>query len=105
MLHLVGVKKDKIFVTNNTNFCEKGWHNGDCCCNCTNHLEDFHHCTTLPKTEGNEGCVCSTNKWWVCRMGFEGNGEVRYHSGLAEYGMCEMHTPRSFRLADNVFIN
>ena len=83
-------------MKNEENNCCKEQFHGCCCCNCKNHLEDFHHCTTLPKPEGVEGCVCSTHKGWICRMGFDDSNEVRYHSGWAEHGMCEMHTHRSF---------
>ena len=81
-------------MKNEENNCYKEQFHGCCCCNCKNHLEDFHHCTTLPKPEGVEGCVCSTHKGWICRMGFDDSNDVRYHSGWAEHGMCEMHTPR-----------
>ncbi len=70
--------------------CNKEEWNGCCCCNCKNHLEDFHHCTTLPKLEC---CVCSTHKGWICKMVFEDSEEIRYHSGWSEHGICEMHTP------------
>lgn len=71
--------------------CQKELWNGCCCCNCANHLEDFYHCTTEPKPEGANGCVCSTHKGWICRSQFEDSEEVKYHSGWSEHGMCEMH--------------
>lgn len=71
--------------------CQKEHWHGCCCCNCENHLEDFHHCTTLPKPKDVEGCVCGVRKGYICRMGDEDSGEVRFHSGWSEHGMCEMH--------------
>jgi len=58
-------------------------HRGSCCCNCRWHVEDFHHCTTVPDRKG---CVCSEHKGWICMA--EGD---RAHSGWSEHGMCEMH--------------
>lgn len=71
--------------------CEKEHWHGCCCCNCENHLEDFYHCTTLPRPNTTEGCVCGVHKGWICRMGDEDSGKVRFHSGWSEHGMCEMH--------------
>lgn len=73
--------------------CFKEDWNGCCCCNCGNHLEDFYHCTTLPKPKGVEGCVCSTHKGWICKSKFEDSDKVKYHSGWSEHGMCEMWIP------------
>ena len=71
--------------------CQKENWNGCCCCNCENHLEDFYHCTTVPRPKEKEGCVCSVHKGWICRMAFYDSGEVYHHSNWAEHGMCEMH--------------
>ena len=73
--------------------CDKGWHDGSCCCNCKHHYEDFYHCTTLPNPEGIEGCVCSTHKGWVCLISFEGE-QPRAYSNWSEHGMCEMYERR-----------
>lgn len=70
--------------------CQKDNWNGCCCCNCANHLEDFHHCD-VSRPEGIEGCVCNIHKGWICRVQFEDTKEIRYHSGWSEHGMCEMH--------------
>jgi hypothetical protein len=29
--------------------CQKGKLNGRCCCSCSWHIADFHHCTTAPE--------------------------------------------------------
>ncbi len=71
--------------------CDKGWHDGSCCCNCKNHYEDFNHCTTGGQKEN--GCVCSEHKGWICLISFEGE-TPRAHSGWSEHGMCEMHIRR-----------
>lgn len=70
--------------------CQKELWNGRCCCNCVNHLEDFHHCTTTCP-DGVEGCVCGVHKGWICRHVADDTGEVRHYSGWSEHGMCEMH--------------
>jgi hypothetical protein len=71
--------------------CDKGWHDGSCCCNCKNHYEDFNHCTTGGKN-GNGG-VCSEHKGWIRLISCEGE-TPRAHSGWSEHGMCEMHVRR-----------
>lgn len=75
------------------NFCDKGWHDGSCCCNCEHHIEDFYHCTTSPKPDGAEGCVCSIHKGWICLISMEGETPIA-HSNWSEHGMCEMHYPK-----------
>ena len=67
--------------------CDKGWNDGSCCCNCANHYEDRHHCTTKPNREN--GCCCSEHKGWICLISFEGEKPIA-HSGWSEHGMCEM---------------
>lgn len=74
-------------------FCDKGWHDGSCCCNCKNHIEDFYHCTTSPKPYGVDGCVCSTHKGWICLISMEGEKPIA-HSNWSEHGMCEMYYPK-----------
>lgn len=69
--------------------CQKERWNGKCCCNCANHLEDFYHCTTLPKPEGIKGCVCGIHKGWICKATFENT--TQYYSNWSEHGICEMH--------------
>ena len=83
---------NKESVANNSNFCDKGWHNGDCCCNCANHIEDFYHCTTVERKEG-EGCVCSKHKGWICLVSFDGEKTIA-HSNWAEHGFCELHVKK-----------
>lgn len=59
---------------------------GQCCCNCKFHVQDFHHCATTG--QGADGkCVCSNPKGWIC-MPPEMD---RAHSGWPEHGLCEMH--------------
>ena len=72
--------------------CQKPNFSGQCCCNCNNHLEDFHHCTTSPKPEGAKGCVCGIHKGWICYIHFE-DGTARAYSGWGEHGMCEIWQP------------
>ena len=70
--------------------CCKEQNNGMCCCNCKNHYEDFYHCTTSPKPENKEGCVCSTHKGLICLISFDGE-RAKAHSNWGEHGMCEMY--------------
>ena len=83
-----------VIQSNSFNFknmsCQKENWNGCCCCNCENHYEDFYHCTTEPRPEGVEGCVCSTHKGWICMASIDGE-KPRAHSGWGEHGMYEMH--------------
>lgn len=59
---------------------------GMCCCICKFHLKDFYHCTTVEYKE-REGCVCSTQKGWVCSPPeFSG-----VYSNWPEHGLCEMY--------------
>lgn len=74
--------------------CDKGWHTGDCCCNCCNHYEDFYSCVSHPKPKGVKGCVCSTHKGWICLIQFENEEKPRAHSNWSEHGFCEMHRPK-----------
>ena len=74
-------------------YYDKGWHDGSCCCNCKHHYEDFYHCTTSPKPDGVDGCVCGIHKGWVCLISFEGE-RPRAHSNWGEHGMCELHERR-----------
>jgi len=57
---------------------------GGCCCNCKNHLEDFHHCCTvegrLPGT-----CHCNKHKGWICQV------EDHAYSGWTKHGYCELY--------------
>lgn len=77
--------------------CDKGWNNGECCCNCANHYEDFYHCTSNPKPEGydkdNHECICNVHKGWICLISLEGE-RPNAHSGWSEHGMCELWTPK-----------
>ena len=70
--------------------CTLGWHDGSCCCNCKNHYEDFHHCTTKKKEEG-EDCVCSQHKGYICMISID--GITKAYSGWSEHGFCELHVP------------
>ena len=67
--------------------------NGDCCCNCKSHIEDFYHCTSSPIPENVEGCVCSIHKGWICMILIDGETPMA-NSGWSEHGGCEMHTRR-----------
>lgn len=68
--------------------CCKEQFDNSCCCNCANHLEDFHHCATTSRDE-NE-CVCSNHKGWVCCPPMESDGKKIVYSGWSEHGMCEL---------------
>ena len=76
-------------VSNRKNPCMKDQFNGCCCCNCANHIEDLHHCTTVKGKH--DDCVCSKHKGWICIIEIE-PGNLVAHSGWPEHGMCEMHT-------------
>lgn len=75
--------------------CDKGGPDGVCCCNCKNHIEDFHHCMTVK--EKHDGCVCSKHKGWICLISFEGE-KPRAHSNWLEHGYCELHIPEKLNV-------
>ena len=84
-----------VFLNNKQNYnkmayCNKGWSDGSCCCNCKNHIRDFYHCTTV---EQHDGCVCSTPKGYICFIEFDGETmvEPRAYSGWSEHGFCELY--------------
>lgn len=60
---------------------------GRCCCNCKYHIEDFTHCCTTTKKEGETGCICGAHKGWIC-MPPETD---QAYSGWKEHSLCEMH--------------
>jgi len=76
------------------NDCEKSiLGNGDCCCNCISHIEDFYHCCT-PYKPGEplpDKCRCSEHKGWICYVQFDDGEPMRAHSGWDEHSGCEIH--------------
>jgi len=42
--------------------CDKGWHTGECCCNCQNQLELFKH----PWNKINKGRVTESTNMYAC---------------------------------------
>jgi len=58
---------------------------GGCCCNCKNHLEDFHHCCTTPGRQQGT-CYCNFHRGWICIP-----DGTRAHSGWSKHGYCELH--------------
>lgn len=75
--------------------CDKGWHDGSCCCNCRNHYEDFYHCITKPKPEGIDDCVCSIHKGWICLISMDGEKPIA-HSGWRAHGFCEFYMENNY---------
>lgn len=73
--------------------CDKGWHTGECCCNCKNHLEDLYNCNTSPKPldydKNNHKCVCGEHKGWICSINIE--GKTYSYSGWSKHGFCEFY--------------
>ena len=72
--------------------CDKGWDNGECCCNCKFQL-------TLKKHPHNQGFgkgYMSENCGYVCVHPFEdgsNSGNAIYFE--KKHGFCEMHTPKT----------
>jgi hypothetical protein len=66
---------------------DEDWHKGECCCNCANHIEDFHHCCVDGQPDGK--CVCSEHKGWICI-----SDPLRAQSGWSKHGFCELWTKK-----------
>jgi hypothetical protein len=62
---------------------------GQCCCNCANHLKDFHH----PLTTGES---CLKQRGWICFLDMRDTNESNYslHSDWSEHGLCECWLPQ-----------
>ncbi len=70
--------------------CEHGWHDGSCCCNCTNQLKLMKHPWNKDFGKGSISEQCG----WVCTVRFDAgdSNEAIYFD--KEHGMCEMHCRR-----------
>ena len=79
---LIGIRKNRRAVMTT---CQNDLWDG-CCCNCKNHIKDFHHCTTTGQK--GKGCVCGIQRGWIC-MAPEIEGRV--FSEWSEHGYCEMY--------------
>lgn len=66
-----------------------------CCCNCSYHWQDNHHCTTAPpEIRRDADCVCSVRKGWACVV-FKVTKGGPIYSGWPEHSIgCEMYTPK-----------
>lgn len=88
------MENEKISLEKNTKDCKHGWHDGSCCCNCSNLvLINRHPCNTLLEAKGS----ISTTFGYGCKsMTFAESGEdenkidvIVFSSKL--HGMCELH--------------
>lgn len=68
--------------------CDKGWHTGECCCNCKNQIELFKH----PSNKVNKGAISESTGMYACIAQFDGEQEgVIFEK---HHGFCEMHVPK-----------
>ncbi len=61
--------------------------NGDCCCNCKNHIELFKH----PWNDSNKGSVSESTKMFACIVEHDVDNN---HKGILfefEHGYCELY--------------
>ena len=70
------------------NKCDKGWHDGSCCCNCRHHIKLVKH----PWNESIGKGPISEQMGYAC-TGFFSVGEMvaTFFDINHEHGMCELH--------------
>lgn len=72
------------------NKCDKGWHSGECCCNCKNQIELFKH----PWNKINKGACSETTNMYACIVQHDCD---QTNTGIIfekQHGFCEMHVPK-----------
>jgi len=68
--------------------CDKGWHSGECCCNCKSQLRLM--CHPYNKEIGNGSIL--TPLGYICIVRFDdGSNEGKAIFFEKEHGMCELH--------------
>ena len=72
------------------NKCDKGWHTGDCCCNCKNQIELFKH----PWNKVNKGAISESTGMYACIVQFDCDGEQKGVIFEKQHSFCEMHVPK-----------
>jgi hypothetical protein len=73
------------------NKCDKGWHDGSCCCNCKNQLKLMCHPWNKEFGKGSISEQCG----WVCTVRFDADDKNEAIFFDKEHGMCKMHHPKT----------
>lgn len=70
--------------------CNKGWHTGECCCNCQNQIELFKH----PCNKKNKGKISETTGMYACIVQIEITGDKKGILLENKHGFCELHVKK-----------
>jgi hypothetical protein len=70
--------------------CDKGWHSGECCCNCRNQLELMKH----PWNKQFQGSVTESTEMYVCTVQHIMDKDYKGTILEKKHGMCELHIPK-----------
>lgn len=70
--------------------CNKGWHDGSCCCNCKNQIELFKH----PWNKIHKGSIMESTGMYACTLSFDSDGKQEGILYETKHGFCEMHNPK-----------
>ena len=71
--------------------CDKGWHTGDCCCNCKSQIELFKH----PWNTINKGNIKESTGMYACILQHDCDGTNTGIIFEKKHGYCELHLPKS----------
>lgn len=72
--------------------CDKGWHDGSCCCNCKNYIPLMKHPWNQDIGKGN----MSEKMGYAC-IGFFSTGDniAVFFDNNHEHGMCELYSKKT----------
>ncbi len=71
--------------------CDKGWHDGSCCCNCKNFIELFKH----PCNTEHKGKFTERAGFHACIVQLDCDGERKGTIYDHDHGYCELHISAS----------
>ena len=72
------------------NKCDKGWHDGSCCCNCKHQIELYKH----PWNKVNKGAVTEKTGMYACIVRLDVDQSNQGIIFEKQHGFCEMHEPK-----------
>ena len=73
--------------------CEKGWHTGECCCNCKNQIELFKH----PWNKVNNGAISESTGMYACIAMYNMDQEQKAILFESKHGFCELYVSKKNR--------
>ena len=71
--------------------CDKGWHTGECCCNCRYQIELFKH----PGNKTYKGSIMESTGMYVCIGGLDLGGSQKGTLFEDKHGYCELYKPKT----------